>query len=231
MNKWCFLLIAACLLAPDTGHAALKARDDVKAEDAFNPNPAPDDLILPMPCGQSMVLKAVGVRGKGLLWDLETRFGRRDGGSDDRGYYDSPYASAISGPFVLKDLPPDWRQKIKAANPDADSMQFYFEGKYEVSKRQWDAVMGGQCMDGDALPALSPEDARPVVEVSWHEAQEFTRKYTEWAACQRSAVPARLSGGRQEHRLCPPAHGSGMGVRGARRPEGFAVVPEPRGFL
>ena len=34
-------------------------------------------------------------------------------------------------------------------------MQFYFEGKYEVSKRQWDAVMGGQCMDGDALPALS----------------------------------------------------------------------------
>ena len=90
MNKWCFLLIAACLLAPDTGHAALKARDDVKAEDAFNPNPAPDDLILPMPCGQSMVLKAVGVRGKGLLWDLETRFGRRDGGSDDRGYYDSP---------------------------------------------------------------------------------------------------------------------------------------------
>ena len=180
MNKWCFLLIAACLLAPDTGHAALKARDDVKAEDAFNPNPAPDDLILPMPCGQSMVLKAVGVRGKGLLWDLETRFGRRDGGSDDRGYYDSPYASAISGPFVLKDLPPDWRQKIKAANPDADSMQFYFEGKYEVSKRQWDAVMGGQCMDGDALPALSPEDARPVVEVSWHEAQEFTRKYTEW---------------------------------------------------
>lgn len=78
MNKWCFLLMAACLLAPDTGHAALKARDDVKAEDAFNPNPAPDDLILPMPCGQSMVLKAVGVRGKGLLWDLETRFGRRE---------------------------------------------------------------------------------------------------------------------------------------------------------
>lgn len=180
MNKWCFLLIAACLFAPDTGHAALKARGDVKAEDAFNPNPAPDDLILPMPCGQSMVLKAVGVRGKGLLWDLETRFGRRDGGSDDRGYYDSPYASAISGPFVLKDLPPDWQRKIKAANPDADAMQFYFEGKYEVSKRQWDAVMGGQCMDGDAHPALSPEDARPVVEVSWHEAQEFTKKYTEW---------------------------------------------------
>ena len=180
MSKWCFLLIAACLFAPDTGHAALKARDDVKAEDAFNPNPAPDDLILPMPCGQSMVLKAVGIRGKGLLWDLETRFGRRDGGSDDRGYYDSPYASAISGPFVLKDLPPDWQRKIKAANPDADAMQFYFEGKYEVSKRQWDAVMGGQCMDGDALPALSPEDARPVVEVSWHEAQEFTKKYTEW---------------------------------------------------
>ena len=49
MNKWCFLLIAVCLLAPDTGHAALKARDDVKAEDAFNPNPAPDDSD-PCPC-------------------------------------------------------------------------------------------------------------------------------------------------------------------------------------
>lgn len=109
--------MAACLLAPDTGHAALKARDDVKAEDAFNPNPAPDDLILPMPCGQSMVLKAVGVRGKGLLWDLETRFGRRDGGSDDRGYYDSPYASAISGPFVLKDLPPGLAAENQGRQP------------------------------------------------------------------------------------------------------------------
>lgn len=117
MSKWCFLLIAACLFAPDTGHAALKARGDVKAEDAFNPNPAPDDLILPMPCGQSMVLKAVGVRGKGLLWDLETRFGRRDGGSDDRGYYDSPYASAISGPFVLKDLPPGLAAENQGRQP------------------------------------------------------------------------------------------------------------------
>ena len=41
MNKWCFLLIAACLLSPNTGHAALKARGDVKAEDAFNPTPHP----------------------------------------------------------------------------------------------------------------------------------------------------------------------------------------------
>ena len=62
MNKWCFLLIAACLLAPDTGHAALKARDDVKAEDAFNPNPAPDDLILPMPCGRTRQGPALGSR-------------------------------------------------------------------------------------------------------------------------------------------------------------------------
>lgn len=41
MSKWCFLLIACLPVAPDTGHAALKARGDVKAEDAFNPNPPP----------------------------------------------------------------------------------------------------------------------------------------------------------------------------------------------
>ena len=112
-------------------------------------------------------------------------------------------------------LPPDWRQKIKAANPDADAMQFYFEGKYEVSKRQWDAVMGGQCMDGDALPALSPEDARPVVEVSWHEAQELPGSIR--SGCLptlRSPCPA-FRGRRGNDRLCPPTHGSGMGVRGA----------------
>ena len=77
MNKFLPLLFAACLLAPDV-HAALKARDEVKAEDASNPHPAPDDLVLPMPCGESLVLKAVGVRAKGLLWDMETRFGCRD---------------------------------------------------------------------------------------------------------------------------------------------------------
>ena len=178
MNKFLPLLLAACLIAPDA-HAALKARDEAQAEDASNPNPAPDDLVLPMPCGESLVLKAVGVRAKGLLWDMETRFGCRNS-SDDRGYYDSPHAASISGPFVLKDLPQDWQRKIKAANPDADAMQFYFEGKYEVSKRQWDAVTGGQCANGETLPAPTPEDARPMVGISWHEAQAFTQTYTEW---------------------------------------------------
>ena len=179
MNKFLPLLLAACLIAPEA-HAALKARDAVKAEAASNPHPAPDDLVLPMPCGESLVLKAVGVRAKGFLWDMETRFGCRDCSAEDRGYYDGPYAGSISGPFVIKDLPQEWRQKIRAANPDADAMQFYFEGKYEVSKRQWDAVMGGQCAGGETLPAPTPEDARPVVDISWYDAQAFTRNYTEW---------------------------------------------------
>lgn len=109
------------------------------------------------------------------------------------GYYKSPYASASSWPVRAQGSPPDWRQKIKAANPDADAMQLIFD-KYEVSKRQWDAVMGGSVWMGTPSRPHSPEDARPVVEVSWHEAQEFTRSMRGVAACQRSAVPARLSG-------------------------------------
>lgn len=190
MNKCLLVALAVCLLFPRPLHAALKARDEVRAEDLSNPSPAPDDLALPMPCGEKMILKAVGVRGKGLLWDLETRFGRRDGGADDRGYYDSPYSAAVSGPFLLRDLPEAWRKAIKAANPDAETMQFFFVGKYEVSRRQWDAVMGGQCAAG-ALPPPGPDDARPVVNVSWHEAQDFARLYTEWLL---SAAPEALPG-------------------------------------
>ena len=33
---------------------------------------------------------------------------------------------------------------------------------------------------GGNAPAPSPEDALPAVGLSWHEAQDFTRRYTEW---------------------------------------------------
>ncbi|WP_294624522.1 SUMF1/EgtB/PvdO family nonheme iron enzyme [uncultured Bilophila sp.] len=179
MNKILSLALAACLLLPPSASAALKARDEAGAADASNPVPAPGDIVLPMPCGEKMVLKAVGVREKGLLRDLETRFGCRNG-DEGRGYYDSPHAAAVSGPFLLDDLPESWRQAIREATPDVGDMQFFFVGKYEVSARQWEAVMGGQCAAGETLPAPSPEDALPAVGLSWHEAQDFTRRYTEW---------------------------------------------------
>ena len=55
---------------------------------------------------------------------------------------------------------------------------YYFIGKYEVTNFQWKAVMNDACSGtGSQFPEADP---RPKTNISWFEAVEFTRKYTEW---------------------------------------------------
>ena len=55
----CALLLAPC--AAQTARAALARKADVSTADVYNPKPADNDIILPMPCGLSMVFKLVAV--------------------------------------------------------------------------------------------------------------------------------------------------------------------------
>ena len=55
----CALLLAPC--ASQSALAALARKADVSTADAYNPKPADNDIILPMPCGLSMVFKLVAV--------------------------------------------------------------------------------------------------------------------------------------------------------------------------
>ncbi|MGV6996590.1 SUMF1/EgtB/PvdO family nonheme iron enzyme [Desulfovibrio sp. QI0430] len=166
----CALLLAPC--ASQSVLAALARKADVSTADAYNPKPADNDIILPMPCGLSMVFKLVAVPAKGLLWDMPMRPGVDDSAHQDRAFYDRRYNTALSGAFTLEDLPAAWRKQA----PQGQNY-FYLVAKYEVSNLQWHAVMDNACPD-TANPGA--EAARPATDMSWYDAVDFTRRYTTW---------------------------------------------------
>ena len=166
----CALLLAPC--ASQSALAALARKADVSTADAYNPKPADNDIILPMPCGLSMVFKLVAVPAKGLLWDMPMRPGVDDSAHQDRAFYDRRYNTALSGAFTLEDLPAAWRKQA----PQGQNY-FYLVAKYEVSNLQWHAVMDNACPD-TANPGA--DAARPTTDMSWYDAVDFTRRYTTW---------------------------------------------------
>ena len=166
----CALLLAPC--ASQSALAALARKADVSTADAYNPKPADNDIILPMPCGLSMVFKLVAVPAKGLLWDMPMRPGVDDSAHQDRAFYDRRYNTALSGAFTLEDLPAAWRKQA----PQGQNY-FYLVAKYEVSNLQWHAVMDNACPDTANSGA---EAARPATDMSWYDAVDFTRRYTTW---------------------------------------------------
>lgn len=165
-----------CSFAPRATAALRPKQADITMNEAVNPHPAEGDIALPMPCGASMVLRAVGVRASGFLDDMETLFGCDECDRQDMDYYERRYSSAVSGPFAAADLPAAWRQGL----PRAENGEYYYYliGKYEVSAFQWKAVMEGWCPSAEE--PLHPDDARPVTDISWFEATEFAKIYTEW---------------------------------------------------
>lgn len=164
------LTVLFCGLRP--AGAALTRKDSVTPADACNPQPADDDITLPMPCDLHMVFKLVAVPARGFLWDMPVRPGLDDSANADRAFYDRRYNAALSGPFALDDLPAAWRK----AAPQGQNY-YYLIAKYEVTNLQWRAVMDASCPDSNNLAA---EAARPVTDVSWYEAVDFTRRYTAW---------------------------------------------------
>ena len=125
----------------------------------------------------------------GYFADLPFDMGCKDCGRLKNSFMEGKRLSAVSGSFTLKDLPAAWRVKLKAARVNDDgrcpesgdtniSAFYYFIGKYEVTNFQWQAVMNDVCSGRDSR--FSADDARPKTGISWFEAVEFTRKYTEW---------------------------------------------------
>jgi hypothetical protein len=177
------------LLAQDclSKQGALNSPDSVSA--VANPNPFQTDFSLPMPCGAKMILRHVCVPAGGYFADLPFDMGCKDCGRLKNSFMEGKRLSAVSGPFTLKELPAAWRVKLKNARvndggrcPEPGdtniSAFYYFIGKYEVTNFQWQAVMNDVCSRRDSR--LSADDARPKTDISWFEAVEFTRKYTEW---------------------------------------------------
>lgn len=176
---WAFALLCFFLAqsGSDTAHAALKPKGGATSlAEATNPKPDENDLLLPMPCDGVMAFKAVGTQADGFLWDMETLFGCDNCDRQDRDYYERRYPVALSGPFAAKDMPEAWRKALPKA--EAGQYFFYLAGKYEVTNFQWKAMMEGWC-PSESSP-LTADDARPRTGISWYDAVNFAKTYTEW---------------------------------------------------
>jgi formylglycine-generating enzyme required for sulfatase activity len=167
---------------------------------AVNPNPSAADIELPMPCGGKLILHAVCVPARGYFGDLRLDLGCKDCGRRNQSFMEGKHGEGISGPFTFGDMPESWRLILTqlpdsgdgmcpSANDPAQMGFFYFIGKYEISNFQWNAVMEEGCPGADGQ--FSADDPRPKAGISWFEAVEFTRKYTEWLI---KNVPAALPG-------------------------------------
>jgi hypothetical protein len=123
--------------------------------DYYNPIKSQDDFILPMPCGGYMVFRRVYIPAKSWLDDRRIVLGEHD---DNYGLFENRRFSYISGSFT------------DSKNP---AQRFYFIGKYEVTRLQFDAIAGN-------CHSPQREDRLPVNEINWFDAVEFSYKYTNW---------------------------------------------------
>lgn len=178
-----FLLI--CSLPPSSGQTAFKsAQDGITRESALNPKPMDDDIQLPMPCGASMILRPVDISTPSLIMDKNFPMGVADGGDPDRQLYEDKYTGYISSPFTADTLPEGWRKKL-SQDKKSKNITWYFIGKYEVSKYQWDCVMRAVNEEGGENPQacpskIAPGDNLPISGISWFDAQVFLSRYNSW---------------------------------------------------
>ena len=61
---WAAAFLTALLHAGDLMAAIASKRDGVRPEMTWNPRPEQDDILLPMPCGLKMALRAVARSGR-----------------------------------------------------------------------------------------------------------------------------------------------------------------------
>jgi hypothetical protein len=182
-------ILALVLALPGLARAgALTAKAQLDPESACNPHPADDDIVLPMPCGLGMAFRAVAIPAPELLKDRDITLGCDNCDRPGMEYYDRRFTSAISGPFTAADLPRSWNKSLP---PEGElKHNYYLIGKYEVSELQWKAVMTGTCPSG----AVTEADARPKADISWFDAVDFSRRYTEWLlANARDSLPRFLN--------------------------------------
>lgn len=127
----------------------------------------PPDLVLPMPCGGAMAFQKVLVSADAddPLADKSVRLGQS---GTANGYMD----------YLRQDY-------LRGAFSDADgSGTYYYVARYELSEMQHAALMDRDCGFTPSIRMTVPQ-----LGLSWFEAMDLARRYTEWL---RSNAPEAL---------------------------------------
>lgn len=180
------LALGACL--------AFAAPAWAEGDSPDNPKPLADDVALPLPCGGEMVFRHVYVLAEGALDDREVNLGYafNEGEAGYQQSFISGYRrDYVNGQFSLADLAPAWQQKLSASLPKPAAgtplkPMLYFIGKYEVTARQYAAVMSqAAALSGQGeAPACDVPDGMaarlPKVNLSRFDAERFGAVYSAW---------------------------------------------------
>ena len=127
-------------------------------ESYYNPNPRPDDLILPMPCGGAMAFRPVETPNTdGMVGDVRVTLGQEG--------QDTPYLNGLRRSYVSGGFQSD------GDNPKG----LFYLGKYEVAEAQWQVVMEG-CPEKQ----FRKRGFVPVTERSPLQMEQFAQSYTLW---------------------------------------------------
>ncbi len=191
-----------------------------------DPNPIEGDFTLPMPCGGKLILRHVCVPSTGLLGDSRFSAGCADCGRTTAAFMEAKRSMHLAGAFTPSDLSAPWQEKIAAIAADGDgrcpnpedrpgAALYYFIGKYEISRFQWNAVMDDDCPGWNRL--VTEDDPRPVTDISWFEAVQFTRRYTEWLLKEHPDQLPRFADGRFAHLRLPTEAEWEYAARGGHR--------------
>ena len=149
-------LVALLLLSP----VPLPAQDISWASEFYDPAAEggdPADLVLPMPCGGGFALQKVEVPvdGSSLLADRRLRLGSSDPAA---GFTSYAHNAHLRGGFSAAD----------------EASSFFFLSRYELTKDQARAIVG------DCPASPTPQGRVPALGLSWFEAVDLARRYTEW---------------------------------------------------
>lgn len=134
---------------------AIAAVPPPAAAATYNPKPAADDVVLPMPCGGSMAFRRIVIPSEGPLSDRLVFVGATE---STHGYAESLRPEHIAGSFG-----------------DDGKERWFLLGKYEVSQAQYAAVTGEACTKEP--PAGG---ALPQADVGWIDAINFADRYSLW---------------------------------------------------
>lgn len=182
MKSLCLFAALTCFFFSPAFAAFKSANDEVALDKACNPAPLADDITLPMPCGLEMAFRVVDVPAGALINDKTFPMGITNAANDGRQLYERQFYGHIAAPFTKRDLPGEWREKLPEVS--ARDEAFYFIGKYEVSRLQWQSVMDALNDEGEentqACPKSKPGENLPITGISWFDAQNFLNRYNAW---------------------------------------------------